>query len=690
MKLCFIIAALLSTPCNATTLTVNNGDSIQAAVDKAMPGDIVNIEAGEYFQDVSSVRDGEVDKRITITGTREAILHGTGKENRLFQIHHDYITVNGFTIDGKTGQGDKESDFIDKLIYAHGNRKTRVIKQYGTEFRSSIDGLIISNMKLENAGGECVRLRYFITNAQLFGNHIENCGVWDFVFRGMKAVNGESIYIGTSSNQVNDGKNPTGEIDGTRYIHVHHNVLASEANELDCKEGSEFVLIEHNSCTSQKDVNSACLDSRTDNVIFRYNNVFDNDGAGVRIGGHTVNGKTWGQNCLVYGNTFHNNKQGALKVQTSPQSNLCENKCKGACKVSGSASDDYQDIEGKCPGVMDIFWVDETKAVDVAQSPRSVDDGEDGEPDEGDDSKPEPEFEASVEKSEKTSANKESGKCFPVEIKDIKASSEQGKNTVHAAIDGKALTRWSAEGKEEWLDMDFGSAQKIDAIEILFFKGDERTQAFEVFVDGNAVLEKQTSSGKTLAMQRFPFLKEIEGSSITIVGGGNSENAWNSLTEVIVCGTKESKKEDSSDDKICDKVEKLDISKVSASAADDGNKADNVIDGDLETRWSVDGPDEQEVVLELDQPSTISEIGLAVYKGDSRKAFFDVLVETSHGWEEVIIDGESVKGNGIESYDMGIKGVKNVKIVGYGNDELESGEHCDWNSFTEIELYGCV
>ncbi len=231
MKLFFAIASLLSWS-NAAVLTVKPGESIQASIELAQPGDTVELKDGEYIEDIVTIRDGEPDKRITIRGSRDAILFGTGKENRLFQIHHDYITLDGFTIDGKIGPGDKEEHWIDKLLYAHGNRETRVIKQYGTEFRSAIDGLIISNMKLTNAGAECARMRYFVTNAQFFSNHVENCGVYDFVLGGMKAKNGELLYLGTSSNQIGDGKNPTSEIDQTRFIHIHHNTLISYGNEV--------------------------------------------------------------------------------------------------------------------------------------------------------------------------------------------------------------------------------------------------------------------------------------------------------------------------------------------------------------------------------------------------------------------------------------------------------------------------
>lgn len=336
---------------------------------------------------------------------------------------------------------------------------------------------------------------------------------------------------------------------------------------------------------------------------------------------------------------------------------------------------------------MKIFWVDDTKAAPIASTlsvkTRSID----GEPDDAEEAA-EPDFEATVDDKAEP---KQSDKCYPVPIENIDASSQQGEHTSKMAIDGKFLSRWSAKGEGESLTLEFASKTKINGIEISFLKGDERTQSFEVAADGTTVLKKQESSGKTLALERFPF-KPIEASSITTKGFGNSQNSWNSLTELIVCGVEEQNATTSKDEskELCSKVEKLDISKVGASADDSENRAASVIDGDLKTRWSMEGPEEQDISLELEKPMTVTEIGLAVFEGDKTKQFFDVMVETEeHGWEEVVIDGESVKGNGIESYDLGMRGVKTVKIVCYGMEDIDSGEGIEMNSFTEIELYGC-
>lgn len=176
MKVFFAIAALLSLS-NAAVLTVAPGESIQDQIELAQPGDTVSIGDGECIEDLHTVRDGEENKPIPISGSHKAVLHGTGKENRLCQISHDYIHVDGFVINGQHGAGDKEEDFVDKLIYAKASREPRVIKRFDSEFKSCLDGLVISNMHLTSAGGECLRLRDHVTSAEIFGNTIRNCGV---------------------------------------------------------------------------------------------------------------------------------------------------------------------------------------------------------------------------------------------------------------------------------------------------------------------------------------------------------------------------------------------------------------------------------------------------------------------------------------------------------------------------------
>ena len=265
--------------------------------------------------------DGTQSKPITITGPVDAVVKGAGK-GTIVEINHSYIVLNGFTIDGLYGNSESAQGYRDKLIYVQGKGK-----------RSGVVGLKVLNMRLTNAGGECVRLRYFARNNEIAFNKILNCGVVDFKFGAMKQKNGEGIYVGTAPEQLSDGKNPTSDIDNSRDNWIHHNTIDTQGNEcVNIKEGASLNIVENNYCTGQLDLDSAGLDSRGNNNIFRYNQVFRNRGAGVRLGGDTSSD---GSNNDVYGNNIYDNASGGIKFQAKSQGQICENVMKN--NIGGNA-----------------------------------------------------------------------------------------------------------------------------------------------------------------------------------------------------------------------------------------------------------------------------------------------------------------------------------------------------------------
>lgn len=84
----------------------------------------------------------------------------------------------------------------------------------GEGIKQGVRGLRVLNMRFQNAGGECLRLRYFAQKNEIAYSTFTTCGLLDFAFaEGGK--NGEAIYIGTSSTQWDDGKNPTADPDAS-------------------------------------------------------------------------------------------------------------------------------------------------------------------------------------------------------------------------------------------------------------------------------------------------------------------------------------------------------------------------------------------------------------------------------------------------------------------------------------------
>lgn len=266
---------------NGTTSTTAFS-TIQHALDMAQPGDTIQIADGRYEQDVRSVRNGTQSAPITLRGTRQAVVVGAGN-SRIFEINHDYHILDGFTIDGLHGNAASSSGYRDKLIYTVGN-----------EVRNGVEGLQIRFMHLKNAGGECVRIRYFSHYNEIAYSRFENCGVYDFRFNA-GGKNGEGVYIGTSPKQLDSdfasGKVPSADPDESFYNYVHHNYFDTQGNEcVDIKEASKFNVVADNICVSQFDVESAAFDSRGACNIFEFNQVGQNGsstilGSAFRLGG---------------------------------------------------------------------------------------------------------------------------------------------------------------------------------------------------------------------------------------------------------------------------------------------------------------------------------------------------------------------------------------------------------------------
>lgn len=299
--------------------------TMQKAVDIAEPGDVINLSQGEYFQDVVTKRSGTASAPIVITGPQTAVIKGNGN-GRVIEVNHDYISFVGFTVDGLHGSSDSKSGYRDKLVYILGK---------GT--RLGVVGTKVFNLTLRNAGGECLRLRYFAQDNEIAYNTFFNCGRYDFAFKD-GGKNGEGVYIGTAPEQVEDGKNPTTDPDQSNNNWIHHNKFDTQGNEcVDIKEAAEGNIVEYNSCTGQKDKNSGGMDSRGNGNTFRFNTILENVGAGVRLGGDT---KADGLGNNVYQNTIKNNQSGGIKFQRFPQEKVCGNKMED--NSGGNSSGSYK------------------------------------------------------------------------------------------------------------------------------------------------------------------------------------------------------------------------------------------------------------------------------------------------------------------------------------------------------------
>jgi len=307
--------------------------TLQQALTLAAPGDTIHLAPGDYRENVLSVNAGRADAPITIMGPPTAVLRGNGEASAAFYLTHSYYTLVGFTIDGLFGDPQDPKGYTEKLLYVQG-------KGEGT----GVTGLRVLQMNFQHAGGECLRLRYFAQRNEIAYSIFHTCGLLDFEFHD-GGKNGEAIYIGTAADQWADGKNPTAVPDESSYNWIHHNVMNTQGNEcVEIKEGGYANLIEYNRCTGQLDPESAGIGARGSGNMIRYNVIYGNLGAGIRLGGHEAAGVIYGTRNAVYGNDLFENVAGGIQIMVEPQAQICGNQVERNLgkSVFGDGSDTYR------------------------------------------------------------------------------------------------------------------------------------------------------------------------------------------------------------------------------------------------------------------------------------------------------------------------------------------------------------
>ncbi|MDF2663758.1 MAG: hypothetical protein K0Q94_6549, partial [Paenibacillus sp.] len=131
------------------------------------------------------------------------------------------------------------------------------------------------------------------------------------------------------------------------------------------------------------------------------------------------------------------------------------------------------------------------------------------------------------------------------------------------------------------------------------------------------------SSGTTLQMEHYAFPAAENARYVKLFGRGNSTNQWNSITETEIYAR------DTSGQRV-----KLPVLSADWSSQDRQYDGNNTIDGNLdaESRWSAEGVEEW-IRYDLGAASTITDLGIAWYSGNTRTSYFDIYVSgDGHNW----------------------------------------------------------
>lgn len=252
----------------------------------------------------------------------------------------------------------------------------------------------------------------------------------------------------------------------------------------------------------------------------------------------------------------------------------------------------------------------------------------------------------------------------------VTASDYEPGNPPEHTLDDDPATRWSADGLGQWIQYDLGGVKHLDRVEIAFFLGDRRKAYFNVAVSENAadwetVIDQGESSGTTLEPQAFAFSRDVETRYVRITGYGNSfaGNDWNSYSAVSLPAWTHAER-------------------ALASDYECPNAPQNAFDGNPATRWSCEG-DGEWIQYDLGRVATIDQVAIAFFRGNQRRAYFDVELSTNReAWTAAIVGGQS-SGDSLdtEPFDVQPTEARYIRVIGHGNSENA------WNSITHIDIH---
>lgn len=132
------------------------------------------------------------------------------------------------------------------------------------------------------------------------------------------------------------------------------------------------------------------------------------------------------------------------------------------------------------------------------------------------------------------------------------------------------------------------------------------------------------------------------------------------------------------------------LAKVTAVEVSDFNSPyfpDNVIDGDIKTRWTSNG-DDKWLKIKLSQPYQVNFIELGFLEGQKAQSYFDIYGSADGiTWDPVLLNASSCSFSGERQvFDFPqVNTVKNysyIKYVGHGNSSDT------WNNLSEIKIFG--
>ena len=348
--------------------------SIQTAIDRAQPGETIQVAAGEYHEAtesghaVETVRDGQPDSPITITGPEEAVLYGSWEDAAL-RINHSHIHLRGLTVDGllDPSQPDDPESYSNLML----------IHTIPPTSRSHVEDIVCAPAAIGNSRKP---LMLFERTKHLEIGPLRVMGLAgaDYVLGDRETHVGEIIYLGQPLFEAPEGY-PWDTIDYTSHVHVHHvdNSEGHPHSELvNAKIGTHDVLVEycssHGGAQNNDGEPNAEIRFESTDATLRWCDLRNGSDLGIHVWGDWNDpiseerdperiSERVGDNHAIYGNRFENFTNGAMRIDAalSEQRFVCGNDIIGppgnapetTCSSEVPAGDGIGHLGGDSPWV---------------------------------------------------------------------------------------------------------------------------------------------------------------------------------------------------------------------------------------------------------------------------------------------------------------------------------------------------
>ncbi|TLX91060.1 MAG: hypothetical protein E6K94_04675 [Thaumarchaeota archaeon] len=246
-------------------------------------------------------------------------------------------------------------------------------------------------------------------------------------------------------------------------------------------------------------------------------------------------------------------------------------------------------------------------------------------------------------------------------------------------LDNNLNTVWSNYGVGSWIQLDLGTSKNICSIDIAWYKGNERQNNFVIStsLDGKSytTVLSTKSSGNTFSYENYEFPDTV-ARYIKITVNGNTKNNYGTIYEIRALT--------SSSDQSQNQCAATTIENVKTSGSQDGFPTSNVLDNNLNTRWSNIGVGSW-IQLDLGTSKNICSIDIAWYKGNERQNNF-VISASNDGikFSNILSSKSSGSTLSSEKYNIHDNNARYLRVTVNGNTQN------NYASITELDVFSLL